>query len=202
MTPDEQDLDIDFVDAPPAGGAPPPKGPSRGRKILSGVLGGGRMLLGLVAGALAFVLTLGVMGARKIGAGIQKLKNREKKPKPIARKHMGLRHAFYGALILGGALVGPGAYYMTQPNEIVTTRVTGKVEADTDKEYPGRQYIIHTKGEGRLDTRGVPGGSEIRPGCTYEFNLKGARLEYWPPGYTRSVQSFKHYPTPGCLGGQ
>lgn len=114
---------------------------------------------------------------------------------------MGLRHAFYGAAILAGALVGPGVYHMTQPNEIVTTRVQGKVEADTDKEYPGRKYVLHTK-EGKFDTYGVHGGADIRPGCTYEFNLKGARLEAWPPGYTRSVQSFKHVPTPNCPGGQ
>lgn len=112
---------------------------------------------------------------------------------------MGLRHAFYGAAILAGALMGPGVYYMTQPNEIVTTRVTGKVEADTDKEYPGRKWVIHSK-EGTFDTFGVSGGNAIQVGCTYEFNLKGARLDFWPPSYTRSVQSFKHVPTPGCPG--
>jgi len=201
MTPDEQELDIDFVDAPPAGGTPPSKGPGRAKRMLGGVVAGGRMLLGLVAGALAFVLTLGAMGLRKIGAGIQKLKNREKKPKPIARKHMGFRHAFYGAAILAGAIVGPGVYHMTQPNEIVTTRVIGKTEADTDKEYPGRKWVIQTR-EGNFDTKGVSGGGDIRIGCTYEFNLNGARVNYWPLGYTRSVQSFKHVPTPGCPGGQ
>jgi hypothetical protein len=198
MTQDEQDLDMDFVTSssqPPQ----PPKGPGRAKRILNGALEIGRRLLGLVVGTVAFVLTLGVLGVRKIGAGIQKLKNREKKPNQATRKHMGLRHAFYGAAILAGALMGPGVYHMTQPNDIVTTRVTGKVEADTDKEYPGRKYVLHTK-EGKFDTYGVHGGADIRPGCTYEFNLKGARLEFWPPGYTRSVQSFKHVPTPGCPG--
>lgn len=197
MTPDAEELDIDFV---PAGDQEPPKGPSRGRKILNGALTGGRMLLGLVAGALAFVVTLGVLGVRKIGEGITKIKNRVKTPRKATRKHMGLRHAFYGAAILAGALMGPGVYHMTQPNEIVTTRVTGKVEADTDKEYPGRKFVVTTK-EGRFDTYGVHGGNSIQPGCTYEFNLKGVRLDFWPPSYTRSIQSFKHVPTPGCPGG-
>lgn len=200
MTPDEQDLDIDFVTAP-SQPPQPPKGPGRGRRILSGIVAGGRMLLGLVVGAIAFVLTLGVMGARKIGAGIKKFKERlpKQKSKKVTRKHMGLRHAFYGAAILAGAIVGPGVYHMTQPNEIVTTRVIGKTEADTDKEYPGRKWVIQTK-EGNFDTKGVSGGGSIQIGCTYEFNLKGARVNYWPLGYTRSVQSFKHVPTPGCPG--
>ncbi|MEZ0261130.1 MAG: hypothetical protein ACAH80_08980 [Alphaproteobacteria bacterium] len=199
MTPDEQELDIDFVDAPPAGGAPP-KGPGRGRRILKGTLAAGRDLLGLVVGVVAFVLSLCVLGVRKIGQGIQKFKARLPKQKPkVTRKHMGLRHAFYGAAILAGAIVGPGVYHMTQPNEIVTTRVIGKTEADTDKEYPGRKWVIQTK-EGNFDTKGVSGGGDIRIGCTYEFNLNGARINYWPLGYTRSVQNFKHVPTPGCPG--
>lgn len=193
---DEEDL----IEIYPEGDPRTPKPPGRLRRIGGGIAAGARRVLGAVAGVFAFVLTLGALGIKKAREAVTKFKNRPKKPKTVTRKHMGLRHAFYGAAILAGALMGPGVYYMTQPNEIVTTRVTGKVEADTDKEYPGRKWVIHSK-EGTFDTYGVSGGNSIQVGCTYEFNVKGARLDFWPPSYTRSVQSFKHVPTPGCPGG-
>lgn len=197
MTSTEPELELDFVTTP----SQPPKGPGRGKRILNGAKAVVGTLAGLVVGTLAFVVSLCVMGWRKIGQGIQKFKEKlpKQKPKKVTRKHMGLRHAFYGAAILAGAIVGPGVYHMTQPNEIVTTRVIGKTEADTDKEYPGRKWVIQTK-EGNFDTKGVSGGGSIQIGCTYEFNLNGARINYWPLGYTRSVQSFRHVPTPGCPG--
>lgn len=110
---------------------------------------------------------------------------------------MGLRHVFWGAALVGGALMAPGAYYMTQENEIVRTRVTGKVQADADAEYPGRKYFIYTN-QGKFDTYAVSNGGAIREGCVYDFNLKSARLQWWPPSYSRSIKSYKHVPGSGC----
>jgi hypothetical protein len=107
-----------------------------------------------------------------------------------SKKKMSLKAVFLGAALLGGAMMAPGGYYMTQPNEIVRTRVTGKVEADTKAEFPGQKYFIYTN-QGKFDTYGVENGKDITPGCVYDFNLKSARLTVWPPGYTRSIQSFK-----------
>lgn len=107
-----------------------------------------------------------------------------------SKKKMSLRSVFLGAALVTGAMMAPGAYYMTQPNDIVRTRVTGKVEADTKAEFPGQKYFIYTN-QGKFDTYGVEGGASIREGCVYDFNLKSARITIWPPGYTRSIQSFK-----------
>lgn len=105
-------------------------------------------------------------------------------------KKMSLKSVFLGAALVTGALMGPGAYYMTQPNDIVRTRVTGKVMADAKAEFPGQKYFIYTN-QGKFDTYGVEGGDSIREGCVYDFNLKSARLQLWPPGYSRSIAGYK-----------
>jgi hypothetical protein len=105
-------------------------------------------------------------------------------------KKMNLKAVFLGAAVAYGAMMAPGAYYMTQSNDIVRTRVTGKVMADAKDEFPGQKYIIYTN-QGKFDTYGVEGGKDIKEGCVYDFNLKSARFQVWPPGYTRSITSFK-----------
>jgi hypothetical protein len=122
----------------------------------------------------------------------------EAAPKNEERKdRMGLRHVFWGAALVAGAMMGPGAYYMAQENEIVRTRVTGKVQADPKAEYPGQKYFIYTN-QGKFDTYAISGGGSIREGCVYDFNLKSARFQLWPPSYSRSIKSFRPAPGGGC----
>lgn len=101
---------------------------------------------------------------------------------------MGLVSNVFGAAVLAGALAGPGAYYMfQQQNEYVTAKVTGRVQADTDSKYPGEKYFIYTDNSSKLDTFSLAEGASLREGCRYRFNLKGARIQTWPPSYSRSI---------------
>lgn len=111
-------------------------------------------------------------------------------------KKMSLRSVFLGVALAGAALTGPGIYHMTQGNDIVRTRVTGKVIADANAEFPGQKYYIYTN-QGKFDTFGVEGGANIREGCVYDFNLKSARLQAWPPSYSRSIIGYKPVMGPG-----
>ncbi len=144
------------------------------------VLAAGR----LIGHALKRLFGLGMIVT---GAVFNKLSGR----KDGSKKKMSLKAVFLGAALAMGAMMAPGGYYMTQPNEIVRTRVTGKVEADTKAEFPGQKYIIHTSQGQRFDTYGIEGGKNIQEGCVYDFNVKSARIQIWPPGYTRSIQSYK-----------
>jgi hypothetical protein len=152
------------------------------------VFGLGRMLLlglkKLVVGGLA-------LGGAVLGKIFKPSSNNGSKRK------MSLKSVFLGAALMAGAMMAPGGYYMTQPNEIVRTRVTGKVQADAKAEFPGQKYVIFTN-QGRFDTYGVEGGKDITPGCVYDFNVKSARVTVWPPGYTRSITGFKPAPGGDC----
>ena len=79
----------------------------------------------------------------------------------------------------------------------VVVRLGGKVIADTDKEFPGQKYFIHTR-QGKFDTYAIEGGGSIKEGCVYDFNLKSAHLQLWPPSYSRSISSYKPVPGGGC----
>lgn len=105
----------------------------------------------------------------------------------IGRTVMGIFRSVFGAAVLAGALVGPGAYYMTQQNEVVRAKVTGKVQADANTKYPGLKYFIHTDNAGKLDTFSLRNARQLKENCIYDFNLKGARFQAWPPSYSRSI---------------
>lgn len=111
---------------------------------------------------------------------------------------MALRHVFLGVALAAGSLTAPGLYYMAQENDIVRAQVNGVVRADDDKKFPGRKYFIHTQEHGKLDTFAIPNGFNLREGCLYDFNLKSARFQMWPPSYSRSIIGYKHVPTPLC----
>jgi hypothetical protein len=168
---------------PPPGYPPGMKPPSKAKIAL--MVG-----MQLVGGAVGLLLNL---GKRLLGFGLIALGKTLKfitGSNSNGSKAMSLRSVFLGAALVVGGMMAPGAFYMTQPNEIVTTRVTGKVMADAKDEFPGQKYIIYTN-QGRFDTYGAEGGKDIKEGCVYDFNVKSARIHVWPPGYTRSIVSFK-----------
>ena len=102
---------------------------------------------------------------------------------------MRLKDVFLGAALMAGALTGPGAYYGLQSHsEDVRTRVTGKVEMAPDPDPAHRAYFIYTD-KGKFDTQDMSSGAQIQPGAFYQFNVKGARFQYWPPSYSRSIQT-------------
>lgn len=103
---------------------------------------------------------------------------------------MNLSSAFWGAAGLATALAGPGAYYMTQPSEVVRARVTGRQQADTHNRYGSQKYFIYTDEAGKLDTFALSNGSALKENCVYAFNLKGARLQPWPVSYSRSITGY------------
>lgn len=125
-------------------------------------------------------------------SGLQRLaESAKRRAQRTARRmngQMSLKHVFYGAVLLAGAQMGPGLYYMTQETDIVRARVEGKVRADADTPYAGRKYMIHTD-QGKFDTFGISGGGSLKEDCIYDFNLKGARLQAWPPSYSRSIKA-------------
>lgn len=164
-----------------------PKPPGKAKRIIFGTLG--------------FLMN---MTMRVIGLGLIAVGNTLKfltgnGGNNNGSKKMSLRSVFLGAALVAGALVGPGAYYMTQGNDIVRTRVTGKVMADANAEFPGQKYYIYTN-QGKFDTFGVEGGASITEGCVYDFNLKSARLQAWPPSYSRSIIGYKPVPGQGNCG--
>lgn len=124
----------------------------------------------------------------KIAGIIRKFAGKAQRKLKRGQRQMSLKHMFYGAALLVGAQMGPGFYYMTQETDIVRATVEGKVQADSDTPYAGRKYMIYTD-QGKFDTFGMRGGSRLKEGCTYDFNLKGARLQTWPPSYSRSISS-------------
>jgi len=102
---------------------------------------------------------------------------------------MKLSSVFLGAALMTGAMMGPGAYYRYQDhNEYVRARVTGKVEAEDEPIRSARPYIIYTN-KGKFDTYESSNGADLQIGAFYEFNLRGAKFQMWPPSYTRSIKS-------------
>ncbi|MEZ0226225.1 MAG: hypothetical protein ACAH83_16840 [Alphaproteobacteria bacterium] len=164
-----------------------PRPPGKAKRIIFGTLGflANMTMRGIGIGLIVIGGTLKLF-QRMLGGGNSN-----------GSKKMSIRSAFLGAALVAGALVGPGAYYMTQGNDIVRTRVTGKVMADADAEFPGQKYFIYTN-QGKFDTYGVEGGANIKEGCVYDFNLKSARLQAWPPSYSRSIIGYKPVPDGGC----
>ena len=158
----------------------------------------GIIALQLVAGTIGLLVRCAkkLLGLCMIGLG-KTLQLFQRKNSYGSPKKMSLKAVFLGAALVVGGMMAPGAYYMTQSNDIVRTRVTGKVMADAKAEFPGQKYFIYTN-QGKFDTYGVDGGKDIREGCVYDFNVKSARLEVWPPGYTRSIVSFKPAPGGDC----
>ena len=102
-------------------------------------------------------------------------------------KVMGILGNLFGASVLAGALIGPGVYQMTQQNEIVRAKVTGRAQADAKSQYHGLQYFIYTDVAGKLDTASISYGRYLKENCVYDFNLKGARIQPWPLSYSRSI---------------
>ncbi len=105
---------------------------------------------------------------------------------------------FLGAAVVGGAQIGPGFYYVVQDNEIVRAKVTGRQMADAKSQYHGLKYFIHTDVEGKLNTASISSGKSLQEGCVYDFNLKSARLEIWPPAYSRNITSYTLVSCPGA----
>ena len=179
---------------PEAGLAPPPGQPKPPGKAKIALIIAAQLLIGglrlLARGGMKLVgfglIALGSIGKLFSGSNSDG-----------SKKKMSLRAVFLGAAVLYGGMMAPGAYYMTQSNDIVRTRVTGTQMADTKSEFPGQKYYIYTN-QGKFDTYGVEGGKDIKAGCVYDFNVKSARLEVWPPGYTRSIVSYKPVPDAPC----
>lgn len=123
---------------------------------------------------LAGVLLKGVMsGAALLGKGIG---------------NMGILSSLFSTAVVAAATIG--VCQMTLQNEIVRAKVTGRVQADTDSKYPGLKYFVHTDNTMmRLDTFSTQNGREFQEGCTYDFNLKGMRIQPWPVGISRSIVS-------------
>ena len=107
---------------------------------------------------------------------------------------MKLSGIFLGAALVTGTLMAPAALYkFTDYPETVRARVTGKVEASEDPDASKRPYFIYPN-KGKFDTfNEVPGvkGADIKEGAFYEFNLKSANIQLWPPSYSRSIKSAK-----------
>lgn len=189
--PPQPEAEPEFVPGPGAGYPPGMKPP--GKLKIAGIIA-----LQLVAGTIG-LLVRGVkklLGLCLIGLG-KTLKLFQPKNSYGSKKKMSLKAVFLGAALVVGGMMAPGAYYMTQSNDIVRTRVTGKVMADAKAEFPGQKYFIFTN-QGKFDTYGVEGGKDIKEGCVYDFNLKSARIQVWPPGYTRSITSYKPAPGGDC----
>ncbi|TAL37407.1 MAG: hypothetical protein EPN97_05020 [Alphaproteobacteria bacterium] len=155
----------------------------------------------IIFGTLGFLMnmTMRIIGVGLIvaGGGLKLVQRAFGGGNNNGSKKMSLRSVFLGAALVAGAMVGPGVYHMTQGNEIVRTRVTGKVMADANAEFPGQKYFIYTN-QGKFDTFGAVGGADIKEGCVYDFNLKSARLQAWPPSYSRSIIGYKPVPDGGC----
>ena len=111
---------------------------------------------------------------------------------------MSLKGICTGIALVFGVSAGPGFYYMTQENEIVRAKVTGKVQADADAAFPGQKYFIYTK-EGKFDTFATGKGDSLKEGCVYDFNLKGARFQWKDISYSRSVMDVKPVPSASPL---
>ena len=111
---------------------------------------------------------------------------------------MSLKGICAGIALVFGVSAGPGLYYMTQEPEIVRAKVTGKVQADADATYPGQKYFIYTK-EGKFDTFATSKGDDLKEGCVYDFNLKGARFQWQDISYSRSVAGVKIVPSASPL---
>jgi hypothetical protein len=158
------------------------KPPGRAKRMIFGTLG-------FLANMTMRVIGIGLI---VVGSGLKLLTGSGGNGN--GSKKMSLKSVFLGAAVAYGALVAPGVYHMTQGNEIMRTRVTGKVMADANAEFPGQKYYIYTN-QGKFDTFGAVGGADIKEGCVYDFNLKSARLQAWPPSYSRSIIGYK--PVPG-----
>lgn len=109
---------------------------------------------------------------------------------------MKLSSIFLGAAMLWAGLAGPGAYYQLQDQpETIRAKVEGKVEVVDDPVHSYRRYDIYTN-QGVFNTNHMLNGDQIQPGAAYEFNLRGGQMKFWPPGYTRSIQSVKQIQPP------
>lgn len=101
---------------------------------------------------------------------------------------MGILSSLFSTAVIATAAVG--VCQLTQQNEIVRAKVTGRVQADADSKYPGLKYLVYTDNTLlRLDTFSTQAGRELQEGCIYDFNLKGMRLQVKPPGLSRSIVS-------------
>lgn len=107
---------------------------------------------------------------------------------------MKLSSIFLGAAMVWGGLAGPGVYYQVQnTGETVRAQVTGIVEVPATQ-TSARHAEIHTTA-GTFNTWKNLDNTPIVKGLTYDFNLKGADIDVWPPGYTRNITGV-HLVTP------
>lgn len=100
---------------------------------------------------------------------------------------MNWRSFFIGAATVPAVLTAPAFYYATQESETFVARVEGRTQAHDPKFYRGPRHLVFTD-RGTLDDFGRPGLS-LREGCSYQFNVKGARVHVWPPSYSRTIKS-------------
>ncbi len=113
---------------------------------------------------------------------------------------MRLSGIFLGAALMYGSLAGPGVYYQMQnESQDVRARVTGKVEVVEDINPAYRRYEITTT-QGKFNTYHMQNGNQIQLGASYEFNLRGSKMSYWPPSWSRNITSVKPIAPPPAPG--
>lgn len=106
---------------------------------------------------------------------------------------MKLSSVFLGAAMVWGGITAPGIYHAAQnAPETVRAEVTGLVELE--RANGGSAYEVHTTA-GTFNTWKNMDGTPIVKGLTYDFNLQGADVTFWPPGYSRNITG-AHLVTP------
>lgn len=98
---------------------------------------------------------------------------------------MKLSSVFLGAAMVWGGMTAPGVYHAVQnAPETVRAEVTGVVEVE--RANGTSAYEVHTTA-GTFNTWKNLDGTPIVKGLTYDFNLQGADVTFWPPDYTRNI---------------
>lgn len=107
---------------------------------------------------------------------------------------MKLSSIFLGAAMVWGGLAGPGIYHAVKDDATtVQAQVTGVVDVPKTP-FAAAHTEVHTT-QGTFNTYKNLDGTPIIKGLTYDFNLQGAHITLWQPGYTRDITGV-HMVTP------